>query len=63
MHSSSELKIACLSLCLESLEKKSSTAFIQEAEVGVKWNDQSGWSFSHWLTSADLWEEMLSRMT
>ena len=54
MHSSRVLKIECRSLCLESFEKNPSTAFIQEAEVGVKWNVQSGRSFSHWPTSADL---------
>ena len=42
MHSSSELKMAFLSLRLESFEKNPSTAFVQDAEVGVKWKLQSG---------------------
>ncbi len=32
-HSSSELKIACMGLCLESLEKNPSTALIHETEA------------------------------
>ena len=37
--------------CRASFEKNPSTAFItafiHDAEVGVKWNVQSGWSLSH----------------
>ena len=31
----------------EPLGAKREVAFIQDAEVGVKWNVQSGWPFSH----------------
>ena len=47
----------------EPLGAKREVAFIHDAEVGVKWNVQSGWPFSHSRTSADLWDETLSRMT
>jgi hypothetical protein len=33
-----------------STEKKFSTAFSHEPEVGVKWNVQRGWRFSQALT-------------
>ena len=32
------------------MEKKPSTAFSQDAEVGVKWNTQRGWSASQLWT-------------
>ena len=57
--SSSELKAAYFSLCLDSLENNPSTAFIQKA--WVKWNVQPGWPLSHSRTSADLWEKTLAR--
>ena len=60
---SSGVKSPCWAPCLESLEKKPSTAFIHEVDAGMKRNVRSGQSFSHSLTSADLREEMLSRMT
>ena len=50
-----------------SFEKNPSTAFITaliwDAEVGVKWNVQSGWPFSHSRTSAERCDDTLSRMT
>ena len=40
---------------LASLAKKPSTALSQEAEVGVKWNTQRGWRWSHCRTFGCLW--------
>ena len=47
MHSSTESNTAFPSPCRESFEKKPSMAFTREAEVGVKWNLQSGQAFGH----------------
>ena len=63
MHSPVELKVACLSLRLESFQKHPSTALVQEAGVGVKWNVQLVRPFSHSSTKADLQLETLSRTT
>jgi hypothetical protein len=40
---------------LASFAKYPSTAFSQDAEVGVKWNVQRGWRSSHSLTFGCLW--------
>ena len=63
MHSSSESKTAFFSRCLDSFETTPSTAFIQNADVGVKWNVQPVRPISHSRTSVDLCDETLSRMT
>lgn len=63
MHSSSELQTSCLSLCRESSKKNPSTTCIQNDDAGGKQNVQSGRQFSHPLTWAGQWEELLSRMT
>ena len=53
--STTEQNTPRLSRRLVSLAKNPSTAFSQEADVGVKWNAHLGWRASHSFTFGCLW--------
>lgn len=53
--SATDLKVPRRMRRLVMIEKKPSTALSQEAEVGVKWKTQRGWSASQARTVGCLW--------
>lgn len=61
--STTEWKAPYFSRLFVSLAKNPSTAFSQEADVGVKWKLQRGWRSSQRITSGVLCVETLSNTT